>query len=145
MRLLLSGVLCVFSLAAQDDGKALVERACTKCHKLTSTMSQRNSRARWSEIVDDMIAKGAEATDTEIDRIIEYLTKNAGSKVSVNLASAEQLAGLLDLPANAAAAIVEYRQKNGTFKNLDDLKKVPGLDAKAIDARKDRLDFSEGK
>ena len=75
---------------ALDDGKALLERACTKCHALTSTLKQRNSRAGWSAIVDDMVARGAEISDAEIDTIIDYLTKNFGPKVNVNKASARR-------------------------------------------------------
>ena len=32
---------------------------------------------------------------------------------------------------------MRYREKNGRFKSLDDLKKVPGLDFKKIDSRRD--------
>ena len=38
-----------------------------------------------------------------------------------------------------AAALIAYREENGPCKKLEDLKKVPGLDYKKIDARKDRL------
>ena len=40
------------------------------------------------------------------------------------------------LPEKAA-----YREKHGKFKTLDDLKKVPGVDAKKLDAKKDRIAF----
>jgi competence ComEA-like helix-hairpin-helix protein len=38
-----------------------------------------------------------------------------------------------------AEAIAKYRKENGAFKIVDDLKKVPGLDFKKIEAKKDRL------
>lgn len=143
-RWFLAAGLCLGSVAgAQDDGKALLERACTKCHGLTGTMRQRNSRERWTAIVDDMVARGAEGSDAEFEKITNYLAKNLGEKVGVNKASAEELAAGLGIPRTAAAAIVAYRQKNGAFKTLEDLKKVPSLDAADIDSKKDRLDFSE--
>jgi competence protein ComEA len=40
-----------------------------------------------------------------------------------------------------AAAVVDYRKKNGDFKTIDDLKKVPDVDGKKLDAKKDRLAF----
>ena len=43
------------------------------------------------------------------------------------------------LRRSQAAAIIEYRTKNGNFKSIDDLKKVPGIDPAKIDAKKDRL------
>ena len=42
---------------------------------------------------------------------------------------------------DAATAIVDYREKNGSFKSLDDLKKVTAVDAKEIESRKDRIAF----
>ena len=135
-------MLAAWPLIAQDNGKALLERSCTKCHSLTGTMLQHNSRDRWSEVVDAMIARGAEATDEEIDKIIDYLAKVRGPKVKVNKASAAELAGALEVPDSVAAAVVEYREKHGAFKNLDDLKKAPALAGKDIDAKKDGLDFT---
>ena len=154
MRFALRAVLCSFTFIAaaqtqsaphDDEAKALLERTCTKCHKLTATLSQRNSKERWSAIIDDMIARGAEATDAEIETLIDYLAKNFGSKVNVNQATAEELSTVLDLPQASMSAIVDYREKNGKFKSLDDLKKVPELDWKAIESKKDRLDFDASK
>ena len=48
---------------------------------------------------------------------------------------------MLDITAAVADALVSYRQQNGPFKTLDDLKKVPGLDAAKVDARKVRVTF----
>jgi len=132
--------LC-FAAFAQEDGKALLERTCTPCHKLNSTLSQRNSRTRWAAIVDEMVAKGAEATDQEIERIVDYLARTLGSRVNVNKATAAEIAGALEIETAAASSIVEYRQKNGAFKTLDDLRKVPGLDWKAIEKKTDRIVF----
>jgi competence protein ComEA len=63
----------------------------------------------------------------------------------VNKATAEQLAEGLGIPGDTASAIVSYRQKNGSFKTLEELKKVPALNAADIESKKDRLDFSEAK
>ncbi len=133
------------STPAEDEGKALLERTCTKCHKLSAAVGQRNSKGRWSAIVDDMIARGAEATDPEIEKIVDYLAKNFGPQVNVNKATADQLAGTLEVPKAAALAIVEYREKNGSFKSFEDLRKVPAIDWSALESKKDSLDFSEGK
>ena len=145
MKSLTAGVLMALlcaPAAAQDGGKALMERTCTKCHALTSTLRQRNTRERWSAIVDDMVARGAEISDSEIETIIDYLANNFGPKVNVNKASAEELARVLEIPTATADAIVEYRAKNGNFKDIEDLKKVRAL-GKDIDSKKDRLVFGD--
>ena len=62
-------------------------------------------------------------------------------RLNVNKATAIELEAGLSLRRSQAAALIAYREKNGDFKSLDDLKKVPGLDAAKLDAKKDRLVF----
>jgi competence protein ComEA len=52
-----------------------------------------------------------------------------------------QLQSGLGLTAAESDAVIAYRKKNGDFKTIDDLKKVPDLDAKKVDAKKDHLAF----
>lgn len=48
--------------------------------------------------------------------------------VSINTASADELAAALNgVGMKKAQAIVSYRDENGPFKNVDDLKQVPGM------------------
>jgi len=131
--------------SAQEDGKALVQRVCTKCHALNITTGQRNSPARWSEVVDDMVARGAEASDAEIVKMIDYLSANFGPRLKVNTAGVSEIAAVLGISKSTADDVVAYRLKNGAFHTLDDLKKVPGLDAADIERKKDSLDFSAPK
>ena len=61
------------------------------------------------------------------------------TKINVNTATAAQLTLVLDVSESAAQAVVKYRAARGAFKTPDDLKKVPGIDAGKIDARRDRI------
>ena len=140
--LLIALFWCIPPAAAQDDVKALVERTCSKCHSLTSTLKQRNTADTWSAIVDDMIGRGAEGSDADFEKIVKYLAKNYGPKVKVNKATAQELAGALEIPVPTAEAIVEYRARHGSFKSFEDLKSAPALEGKNIDDKKDRLDFA---
>ncbi len=83
--------------------------------------------------------RGGGNAPEELDAIINYLTVNFGkpAKVNVNTAAAGEIEQGLGLTATEAAAVVQYRTKNGNFKTLDDLKKVDGVDAKKLDAAKD--------
>ncbi|HOO90224.1 MAG TPA: helix-hairpin-helix domain-containing protein [Syntrophales bacterium] len=49
--------------------------------------------------------------------------------ISLNKASAEEITAIEDaeIPESLAKAIVEYREKNGPFKDPTDLRKVPGM------------------
>ena len=157
-RLTLCGWLAVVSLplalsaAGQSElpegpGKALVGRICSGCHEVGVFTDNHATREHWAAVVDDMVSRGAEGTDEEINQVVEYLSKNfgpakaAGQKVNVNKASAEELAKTLAISQADAGAIVQYRAKNGNFKNLEALKSVPGIDGKKIEEQKDRIEF----
>ena len=74
--------------------------------------------------------------------MVQYLTANikALPKVKVNSATAKELETALALSAGEAELIVQAREK-AKFKNLSELKSVPGIEAKKIDAQKHRLEF----
>jgi glucose dehydrogenase len=56
--------------------KALVEKTCgTGCHSMEVVTSQRMNRAEWNSIVQGMVARGAQASDAEVQVIVEYLAK----------------------------------------------------------------------
>ena len=59
-------------------GKAVFEKACTGCHGLENVVRVRMTKERWGTVVDDMVSRGATATDAEIDQIIAYLAANFG-------------------------------------------------------------------
>jgi competence protein ComEA len=50
--------------------------------------------------------------------------------VNINTASAADLEGLPGIGAKTAARIVEYRQKNGPFKKIEELMNVRGIGEK---------------
>ena len=54
----------------------------------------------------------------------------AVSVVNLNTASASEFEALPGVGAKMAARIIEYRQKNGPFKKIEDLMNVPGIGEK---------------
>jgi competence protein ComEA len=94
-----------------------------------------------------MVTLGAKTTDKETGAVIDYLAAHFAAeetpRINVNKARAIELESGLTLRRSQAAAIVEYRSKNGPFKSIEDLKKVPGIDAAKIEAAKDRLVFDQ--
>jgi competence protein ComEA len=128
-------------------GKAETEKVCSTCHDLAKSISLRQDRAGWETTVDKMAAFGAKATDVELQAVVSYLASNfaadAVPRINVNKARAIELESGLSLRRSEAAAVIEYRTKNGPFKSIDELKKVPGLDAAKVDAKKDRLIFQQ--
>lgn len=59
--------------------------------------------------------------------------------VDVNSASAQQLEAVKGIGPAKARAIVDYRNKNGPFKSLDDLRNVDGIGAKSLEKMKPEL------
>jgi competence protein ComEA len=56
----------------------------------------------------------------------------ASSPVNLNTATQAQLETLPGIGAKAAERILEYRQKNGNFKKVEDLMNVKGIGEKAF-------------
>ena len=63
----------------------------------------------------------------------------SGDKISLNQANLQQLQTLSGVGAKKAQAIVEYRQKHGGFKALDELMNVNGIGPKLFEKNKARL------
>jgi competence protein ComEA len=88
-----------------------------------------------------MQERGAEVTDEQAGLIVDYLAAHFGKLVYINTAPAEALQDVLSLTPQEAALLIKYRQENGNFKNLDDLLKVPGMDANKIQQQSSNIVF----
>jgi glucose dehydrogenase len=59
--------------------KALVEKTCGgTCHSIEVVTSQRLDAKEWDSLVQNMVARGARASDAEVKVIVEYLAKTLG-------------------------------------------------------------------
>jgi competence protein ComEA len=147
-RLTLIVPVLIFSIApmvhAQDlpegKGKDVLESVCGACHGTDLVASRRATKEGWSYIVDDMVSRGASATNEQIATINEYLAKNLG-QVNVNKGKSEEIATVLEISGAQADAVVKYRTAHGDFKTIDDLKKVPELASANLDSKKDRVAY----
>ena len=127
------------------DGRETTLRTCGKCHSPTIVLAYGQKREGWEKTITKMVRLGAVGSDEDFTDIADYLTANfppsAIPKIFVNKATDEQIAKILEISVDDAKAIVAYRDKVGGFKSLDDMKRVPNVDAKKIDAKKDNLVF----
>jgi competence protein ComEA len=133
--------LCPAQPPARSEAadKADFETVCGSCHA-SDIVSDIRTEPDWKETVEQMVSLGAHGTGEEMAAVMRVLLRTL-TKVNVNTAAAAQLPLVLDINETTAQAVVAYRTKHGAFKTLDDLKKVPGIDAAKLDARKDRVVF----
>jgi competence protein ComEA len=67
------------------------------------------------------------------------------SPININTASAAELEALPGIGAKTAARIVEYRQKNGPFKKLEELMNVRGVGEKNFLKLKPQITIAPAK
>jgi competence protein ComEA len=68
-----------------------------------------------------------------------------GAIVNINTASAAELDALPGIGAKTAALIVEYRQKNGPFKKIEELMNVRGVGEKNFLKLKPQITIAAAK
>ena len=78
-----------------------------------------------------------------------YITTEAGNnpisksddnkKVNINTASQEELDTLQGIGPSTATKIIEYREKNGKFKTIEDIKNVTGIGDSKFEAIKENI------
>jgi len=138
----------VFASAAADPalpdgpGKETFVSVCSLCHMPTAPMGKQWTREQWESKVIEMLQEEPDVTREERTVIVEYLAANfkPGGKIYINLAKAADLETALNISEKDAAAIVRYRAENGEFKSVEDLKKIPFLNA-AVESLKNRIVF----
>ncbi len=121
-------------------------RVCSACHAPEMVLGKGNTRDGWTQLVGEMISRGAQGSDDDFATVVDYLTANFPpqsdvQKVNVNKADAPALQSGLQLAAKDATSIVDYRKQNGDFKSFEDLKKVPGVDLAKLSSVRDRISF----
>lgn len=66
-------------------------------------------------------------------------TQSADGRVNINTASEQELSAISGIGAGKAAAIIQYRQENGSFSNVEDIMKVSGIKEGTYEKIKDKI------
>ncbi len=131
----------------EGPGRAETEKLCQTCHEIAKSVSLRQDRNGWGNTLMKMMGLGMKAADEDLRLVLEYLTRNFPAEelppIDVNKARAIQLESRMSLRRSEAAAILRYRKQHGDFRSLEDLLKVPGIDAAKIEAKKHILVFAD--
>ena len=125
---------------ASGPGADLFQRVCVLCHPPDRIVSTRKTKSEWEEVIDKMITKGAQVTDDNYVTIEDYLLRNYG-RVNINKAPKDDLVLIAGVTPAQADAIVKFRTDNGPLADFDALAKVPGLDAKKLEEKREAFLF----
>ncbi|UZX32265.1 ComEA family DNA-binding protein [Lactobacillus helsingborgensis] len=89
-------------------------------------------------IVESYSSDSGEPNSAEVASDTSVAENN---KVNINTADAAQLQKLNGIGEKKAQQIISYRQKNGQFKAIDELKQVSGIGDKTFAGLKDQLEI----
>lgn len=92
--------------------------------------------------VNDNVENFRYVTDNSGDNIIVdngNKLNEGGNKVNINTASQTELETLNGIGPSTASKIIEYREENGKFRKIEDLKNVSGIGEAKYEAIKDNI------
>lgn len=125
-------------------GKDTFIQVCSGCHSPENVVGKGFNEDGWTQVVGAMADRGAQISDEQFTTIVAYLTTAfppIAAKINMNRAPADELEHRLGITSKEAQNIVSYRQQNGDFKSIDDVKHVPDLDFSKIEVKKNLLTF----
>ena len=124
----------------EAPGKAVLTTMCTSCHGTDVITDAPRTVPSWIDTVLSMKDFGAQGSDEDWKAVTDYIVVNL-AHLEVNKSTAAEMAQVLRVSENVAEGVVAYREKQGGFKAIADLKQAPGLDAATIDTLASRLIF----
>src|SRR5437588_4727009 len=85
---LLLACLVPWCASAQAPGAQLpeapnretVQRICSACHPAQIVLGRGMTREQWGAIVSNMISRGANGSDEELEQVVDYLANNLPPK-----------------------------------------------------------------
>lgn len=63
----------------EGPGKDIVEQSCATCHGLELITAKRRSPDGWAELLNRMVASGAQLDDAQYGQVLNYLKATLGT------------------------------------------------------------------
>ena len=129
----------VYQMKAENRVKDLIEAAGG------FTPLADDQKLNLAQLLEDqmviVVPKKGEEVNSELAQAPASQKKEVGKegKVNINTATVEELKTLKGIGEKKAEAIIEYRKKNGSFKNKEELMKVRGIGKKLYESFQERV------
>ena len=129
----------VYQMKAESRVKDLIEAAGG------FTPLADDQKLNLAQLLEDqmviVVPKKGEEVNSELAQASTSQKKEVGKegKVNINTATVEELKTLKGIGEKKAEAIIEYRKKNGSFKNKEELMKVRGIGKKLYESFQERV------
>ena len=62
----------------EGPGKDVFQRMCLTCHPVETVLQKRRTPAAWQNTVDDMMARGAKGSKSDVETVVKYLSTHYG-------------------------------------------------------------------
>ena len=129
----------VYQMKAENRVKDLIEAAGGV------TPLADDQKLNLAQLLEDqmviIVPQKGEEVNSELAQSPASQKKEVGKegKVNINTATVEELKTLKGIGEKKAEAIIEYRKKNGSFKNKEELMKVRGIGKKLYESFQERV------
>ena len=137
----LAAVTKASNLDSDPQDFQAVTAVCTVCHAASQFLSTPRSSSRWEQVFAEMSGYGANGTDDQLDRVVNYFQKNL-TVINVNTSPVEDLEPTLQVSDKVVAEIMARRAQH-PFTGIDDLSKINGMDRSILEklSAKNSLQF----
>ena len=126
----LAAIKAASDLDPDPRDAAAVSAVCTVCHAASQFLSTPRGSDRWEQVFAEMSGYGADGTDEQLDRVVNYFQRNP-TVVNVNTSPVEDVKETLQVSDQVAAAILARRQQR-PFAGMEELDKFPGMDRSVL-------------
>jgi DNA uptake protein ComE-like DNA-binding protein len=127
----LAAIRAASNLDSDPQDNQAVAAVCTVCHAASQFLSTPRSSSRWEQVFAEMSGYGADGTDDQLDRLVNYFQKNL-TVINVNTSPVDDLQPTLQVSDKVAATILARRTKQ-PFTGIDDLSRISGLDRSVLE------------
>jgi DNA uptake protein ComE-like DNA-binding protein len=127
----LAAIKAASNLDQDPQDAQAVTAVCTVCHSASQFLSTPRASSRWEQVFAEMSGYGADGTDDQLDRVVNYFQKNL-TVINVNTSPVEDLQQTLQVSDKVVGEIMARRAQH-FFTGIDDLSRISGVDRSVLE------------